>query len=119
MNAVFWREYRECFNSIAQDKYCRAVVVSAAGRFFSVGLDIKDPDVLPSADDKDVARKFMYMRDHVAIMQDTFTAMERCPQPVIIAVQGAAIGGAIDLLCAADIRLCTEKAFFCIKEVVS
>lgn len=43
--------------------------------------------------------------------------MERCPQPVIAAIHGACVGGAVDLACACDVRLCSEDARFCIAEV--
>jgi len=118
MNAAFWKEYRECFDALAKDNECRAIVVSALGKFFSVGLDIKGNSMLGSDNsDLDGARVTWKNRNVVLDMQDTFTAMERCPQPVIVAVHSAAIGGAIDLLCAADIRLCSKDAWFSIKEV--
>ena len=37
--------------------------------------------------------------------------------PVIAAIQGGCIGGGVDLVCAADMRYCTEDAFFCIAEI--
>lgn len=43
--------------------------------------------------------------------------MERCPQPVIAAIHGACVGGAVDLACACDVRLCSEDTRFCIAEV--
>jgi delta(3,5)-delta(2,4)-dienoyl-CoA isomerase len=125
MNAAFWREYRECFRALGRDPSCRAIVVSGAGKFFSVGLDIKEQGVggLTSESNgeggagPDVARKAWKNRALVLDLQQSFTAMEECPQPVIVAAHNAVIGGAIDLLCAADIRLCTADAFFSIKEV--
>lgn len=50
-------------------------------------------------------------------MQESFTAMERCPQPVIVACHSAVVGGGMDLITAADIRLCSKDAWFCVKEV--
>ena len=43
--------------------------------------------------------------------------IERCRFPVIAAVDGGAIGGAIDLLAACDIVYCTTQAKFAIKEI--
>ena len=68
-------------------------------------------------EERDAARKGFHLRSHIMELQDSFTAMERCPQPVIVCTHGAVIGGAIDLCCAADIRMCTKDAWFCIKEV--
>lgn len=41
----------------------------------------------------------------------------QCIKPVIAAVHGGCIGGGVDLITAADIRYCTQDAFFQIKEV--
>ena len=45
------------------------------------------------------------------------TISVQCPQPVIVVSHSACIGGGIDLMCAADIRMCTQDAYFSIKEV--
>lgn len=117
MNAKFWTEYRECFDRIARDTTVRAVCVVAEGKHFSVGLDLSSPPSSMTTDDEDsdLARKSYRLRSHILSLQDSFTAMERCPQPVLVAVHGAAIGGAIDLCCCADIRLASRDAWFCIK----
>lgn len=122
MNSVFWREYREVFQLLQHDRDCRAIVVSGNGKFFTVGLDIKDPSILGASTDddgeeKDPARKFWSTRQTVLEMQETFTSMERCPQPVIVACHSAVIGAGMDLMTAADIRLCSKDAWFSIKEV--
>jgi hypothetical protein len=41
----------------------------------------------------------------------------QCPKPVISAIHNACIGGAVDLITAADIRYCTDDAWFQVKEV--
>jgi enoyl-CoA hydratase len=50
-------------------------------------------------------------------LQDTFTALERARMPVLCAIQGACVGGGVDLVSAADMRYATEDAYFCIAEV--
>jgi len=50
-------------------------------------------------------------------LQDSFTAFEQARMPVLAAVQGGCIGGAVDMVTAADLRYCTEDAFFCIQEI--
>ena len=37
--------------------------------------------------------------------------------PVIAAIQGACIGGGVDMISACDMRYCTSDAFFCIQEI--
>jgi delta(3,5)-delta(2,4)-dienoyl-CoA isomerase len=118
MNAAFWREYRDAFRALADDSEVRCIVVSAQGKFFSVGLDIKDQGVLAlPTESEDPARRAFHYRRKILEMQETFSVMEKCPQPVIVCAHNACIGGAIDLLSAADIRMCSKDAFFSIKEV--
>lgn len=45
------------------------------------------------------------------------SALEACSKPVIAAVHGACVGGGVDLIAAADVRLCSSDATFCVKEV--
>ena len=49
--------------------------------------------------------------------QQAISAFEQCRKPVIVVVDGACIGGGVDLISACDIRYCTDAAYFCIKEV--
>ncbi|KAH9256973.1 hypothetical protein BASA81_004794 [Batrachochytrium salamandrivorans] len=118
MNSAFWKEFRELFHALALDSEVRCIVVSGQGKFFTVGLDITDAGILTlAADAPDAARRAYTIRRELMDLQETFTAMERCPQPVIACVHNACIGGGIDLMTAADIRMCTQDAFFSIKEV--
>ncbi|CAN0553309.1 unnamed protein product, partial [Ectocarpus sp. 12 AP-2014] len=110
---------RECFQLISEDADVRAVVVSGMGDHFSAGLDLSDTtnfDAIGRAT-KDVARRAFRFRKLALAMQESFTAVERCPQPVIAAIHGACVGGAVDLACACDVRLCSEDAGFCVAEV--
>lgn len=118
MNSAFWKEFRELFQALGKDRDVRCVVISAQGKHFTVGLDIKDSSMLAAPKDvDDAARITHYNRNLILELQESFTAMERIPQPVIVCIHGAAIGGGIDLATAADIRYSTKDAFFSIKEV--
>merc|ERR1711981_1064768 len=84
------------------------------------GIDVGDLAVsLMEAmqDSDDVARRFVNVRELVLNFQDKITAIESCRKPVIAAVSGAAVGLAIDILSACDIRYCDQTAWFTIKEV--
>ncbi|XP_042747993.1 delta(3,5)-Delta(2,4)-dienoyl-CoA isomerase, mitochondrial [Lagopus leucura] len=48
-------------------------------------------------------------------MGSLFPAAPQCPKPVIAAVHGACIGGGVDLVCACDIRYCSQDAWFQVK----
>lgn len=118
MNKAFWREMVECFNEIAENPDCRVVVVSGAGKVFTAGIDLMDmaSDVLQPEGD-DTARISWNIRKTIAKYQETFSVIEKCPKPVVVAVHGACIGGGVDLVTACDIRLCSQDAWFQVKEV--
>ncbi|XP_031719466.1 delta(3,5)-Delta(2,4)-dienoyl-CoA isomerase, mitochondrial [Anarrhichthys ocellatus] len=118
MNRAFWSEMVDCFNEIAGDPGCRVVVVSGAGTVFTAGIDLMDMagDIL-SPEGDDAARIAWNVRKVIAKYQETFSVIEKCPKPVVVAVHGACVGGGVDLITACDIRLCTQDAWFQIKEV--
>ncbi|XP_028320934.1 delta(3,5)-Delta(2,4)-dienoyl-CoA isomerase, mitochondrial isoform X1 [Gouania willdenowi] len=118
MNKAFWREMVQCFNEISDDSDCRVVLVSGAGKIFTAGIDLMDmaSDVL-QPDGDDTARISWNLRRTITKYQETFSVIERCPKPVLVAVHGACVGGGVDLITACDIRLCTQDAWFQVKEV--
>lgn len=119
MTDEFFKEIRECFYKIADDVHCRAVVLSGAGKCFTAGLALGNSSLTGMFMNNkiDVSRKASSLREYVINLQETFTAIERCPQPVIAAVHNAVVGGGIDLITCCDIRYASEDAWFTIKEV--
>ncbi|XP_048355195.1 delta(3,5)-Delta(2,4)-dienoyl-CoA isomerase, mitochondrial [Sphaerodactylus townsendi] len=118
MNSAFWREMVECFNKISQDSECHAVVISGAGKMFTAGIDLMEMgSVFVMMEGDDTARKAWNVRKKIREYQETFTVLEKCPKPVIVAVHGACIGGGVNLIAACDIRYCTQDAWFQVKEV--
>ncbi|XP_078675112.1 delta(3,5)-Delta(2,4)-dienoyl-CoA isomerase, mitochondrial-like isoform X1 [Branchiostoma floridae x Branchiostoma belcheri] len=117
MNQAFWREMVECFQAIAAEPDIRAVVVSGAGKIFTAGLDLGDTMSSLFVEGADIARKAIRLGPKIRQYQETFSVIEKCPKPVIAAVHSACVGGGVDLITACDIRLCTQDAWFQIKEV--
>ncbi|XP_075042936.1 delta(3,5)-Delta(2,4)-dienoyl-CoA isomerase, mitochondrial [Mixophyes fleayi] len=118
MNQAFWREMVLCFRALTDDANCRAVVISAAGKMFTSGIDLTDlaGDFLNPQED-DTARIAWNMRKKIFEYQKSFSVIEKCTKPVIVAVHNACIGGGVDLVCACDIRYCTQDSYFQVKEV--
>jgi len=114
-NSKFWLECRQVFDTLAADSECRVIVLSGRGKGFSSGLDIMDPENQPPHG-ADAARRGLKFISHVKPMQEAMSAIEACLKPTIAVVHGACVGGAVDLITAADIRLCSEDTVFCIKE---
>ena len=115
----FWQDMIDVFAEIEQTAEARVVVISAQGRHFSAGLDLSAFAGLAAEINSGVdgGRIREQMKNNVLEMQESFSVIEKCRLPVLVAVQGACIGGGVDLISATDMRYCTEDAFFCIQEI--
>ncbi|MCK0105970.1 crotonase/enoyl-CoA hydratase family protein [Marinobacter sp. S0848L] len=117
MNKAFWLELPRCVQDIETNTSARAIVISSTGKHFSAGMDLavfSDPKSVPMSGDP--GRMAENLRRVVLQLQDTLTSLEKVRLPVLAAVHGGCIGGALDLVCAADSRYCTKDAYFTIKE---
>lgn len=117
MNADFWREIIEIFQWIDDNDAVRVVVLSGAGKHFSSGIDLMLLASVGAQLGKDVGRNATALRRKILELQASFNAVDNCRKPVLAAIQGYCIGGAIDLVSACDMRYCTVDAQFSIKEV--
>ncbi len=117
MNIAFWNELPEIINKINTEALARVIVISSTGKHFSAGMDLSvfapKPNEDKPADQYVAAEAF---RCNVKQIQSSFNALEDARMPVLVACQGGVIGGAIDMISAADIRWCTKDAFFTIME---
>lgn len=112
----FWTELPAAIREIDDKADARVIVISSTGKHFSAGMDLSVFLNMKEDFKGDPSRRAERMRRMVMLLQDSFTAIEQARMPVIGAVQGGAIGGAVDLLSACDMRYCTQDAFFTIKE---
>ena len=117
MNADFWREIIEIFQWVDDNDAVRVVVLSGAGKHFSSGIDLMLLASVGAQLGKDVGRNATALRRKILELQASFNAVDNCRKPVLAAIQGYCIGGAIDLVSACDMRYCTVDAQFSIKEV--
>jgi enoyl-CoA hydratase len=120
MGPKFWDELPEIVEDLDAGAKARVIVISSTGPHFSAGLDIKafGPASGPSDGSEDVLRqRGAAFYDNVLRMQTTFSCLEACRVPVLVAIQGGAIGGGVDFATACDMRYATEDAFFTVFEV--
>ena len=118
MNAVMWQEIRRAFQWVDETPEARVAVLQGEGKLFTAGIDLQMMMGLgPMIDNACDGRKRENLRRTILDLQDTLTSLERCRKPVLAAVHGACIGGAIDLITCADMRYCSEDAYFSIKEI--
>ena len=87
----------------------RAIVLTGAGRGFSSGADQKSAGRPPHADG--LPRPAYAVRS-LEVLEDVVGTLRRLHQPVIAAVNGAAIGGGLCLALACDIRIASTAAYF-------
>jgi enoyl-CoA hydratase len=87
----------------------RAIVLTGAGRGFSSGADQKSAGRPPHADG--LPRPAYAVRS-LEVLEDVMSTLRRLHQPVIAAVNGAAIGGGLCLALACDIRIASTAAYF-------
>ncbi|MBY8950008.1 crotonase/enoyl-CoA hydratase family protein [Pseudomonas sp. SH10-3B] len=117
MNAAFWTEIIDIFQWIEDTDAVRAVVLSGAGKHFSSGIDLMMLASVANDLGKDVGRNARLLRRKILELQASFNAVDTCRKPVLAAIQGYCIGGAIDLISACDMRYAAEDAQFSIKEI--
>lgn len=118
MNATMWQEIRQAFEWVDRTPEARVAVLAGEGKLFCAGIDLQMVMGLNSqiANDCD-GRAHEAMRRVILGLQDTLTSLERCRKPVLAAVHGGCIGGAIDLITCADMRYASSDAYFSIKEI--
>ncbi len=112
----FWNDLPRIVSDLSDEGTTRAVVISSTGKHFSAGMDLSVFTGSGLMSDAEAGRRNATFSLLVRKLQDSFTALERTRMPVLVAVQGGCIGGAVDMVCAADMRYATEDAFFVIQE---
>ncbi|MEO1480881.1 MAG: crotonase/enoyl-CoA hydratase family protein [Myxococcota bacterium] len=114
MIPAFWRELPQIISELDHKSEARVIVISSEGPHFSGGMDISVfSEIARPEHAQQRPAAFMSM---VKTLQDSFNALEQCRIPVLAAMQGGVIGGAVDMVTACDIRYATRDAFICIEE---
>lgn len=118
MIPAFWSELPQIVDELSDSGRVRVIVISSTGRHFSAGMDLSvfGGDTLGSTD-AETGRVRANLRLNVRHLQRAFTALEEARIPVLAAIQGGCVGGAVDMVTAADCRYATADAWFCIQEI--
>ena len=114
----FWTELPAAVNTLSREASARVLVISAEGKHFSSGMDISvfTEGGLDSPAGTNPSIGAEAFRHHCMALQSAFTCLEEARMPVLVAIQGAAVGGAMDFITACDCRYATKDAFFSIHE---
>jgi cyclohexa-1,5-dienecarbonyl-CoA hydratase len=104
LNEQMLRELADAIAMVAENGAVKLIVLDAAGKVFCAGVDIGE-----------------YTGERAFSMLDAFhaacIAMVEAPQPVIVVVDGAAIGGGAELVAYGDLVVATPRARFALPEI--
>lgn len=122
MSSSFWADLPEIVRDIDDNAKARVIVISAdtTGErpIFSAGIDVSMfSSGGVSGNDKNNPQHGAVFYQNVLRLQDSFTALENCRIPVIVAIHGGCIGGGVDLITACDMRYGTSDAYITIYEI--
>src|SRR5262245_32326764 len=87
------------FTQLRDDPNVGVIILTGAGRAFCAGLDLKEMSTSTAEDTKSAVAG-----------ADVVTAVQRCPQPIIGAINGFAITGGFELALACDILIASSEA---------
>ncbi len=116
MGPRFWGELDTVLTDLHKNNAARALVISSTGKHFSAGMALDAFAGSVQMDDQSPEGRAAIF-DNLSAMQATFTKLETLRIPVIAALQGGVIGGAVDMVTACCIRYGSKDAFFCIQEI--
>ncbi len=104
LNEALLRGLANGISALADTKEIKVIVLDAAGKVFSGGVDIGE-----------------YTADRAFPMLDAFhsacIAMVEAPQPVLVVVDGPAIGGGAELVAYGDLVIASPRAKFALPEI--
>jgi len=107
LSLALFKGLRDLFQTIGAQRDVRAVVLTAAGRMFSAGADVKE--LSERTTEGQLARS--------VISRGCFDAIRRCEVPVIAAVSGAALGAGLVVASSCDLMVASETAVFSLPEI--
>ncbi|MBP1689167.1 MAG: enoyl-CoA hydratase family protein [Deltaproteobacteria bacterium] len=99
---------RDTFKELKENKELRVVILTAVGKGFNAGIDIKEMQSVPS---------FEHLLGSGEACYWTFREIYECPVPVIAAVNDFCMGLGVGLVGSCDIIVASKKARFGLPEV--
>ena len=113
MNAAMWQEIRQAFEWVDSTPEARVAILSGAGKNFCAGIDLAMlAGIQQQIAHADAARSRENLRRLILDLQDCLSSIERSRKPVIAAIHGACVGGALDLVTCCDMRYVAADAVF-------
>ncbi len=105
LNATMWRTLAQTFNKLSHDESLRCVILRGAEGHFASGADIEEFPAVRN--DLESSKRY-----HMGLIAGALEAISGCLHPTIAAIEGACVGGGLELACACDIRIASPGARF-------
>jgi enoyl-CoA hydratase len=117
MAPAFFPAFRDAVQSLNDAGETRVLLISSTGKHFSAGMALDTFGGDAAMLDTRSPRARLAFQDGLRRLMACFDVLDTARLPVLCAIQGGCIGGALDLAAACDMRYCTADAFFCIQEI--
>ncbi|HVL77434.1 MAG TPA: enoyl-CoA hydratase-related protein [Noviherbaspirillum sp.] len=105
LSANMWRDLASAFKRLAEDAPLRCIVVRGADGNFAAGADIEEFEQLRRTPEDGI-------RYHTELVGGALEAIASCPHPTVAAIEGACVGGGLEIACACDLRIAAPSARF-------
>ncbi|MBL8376303.1 MAG: enoyl-CoA hydratase/isomerase family protein [Burkholderiales bacterium] len=105
LSVASWDALRDAFATLSADPRPRAIVVRGTGGNFAAGADISEFETVRS----NVADGTVY---HERTVKGALLAISSCPIPTVALIEGACVGGGLEIACSCDLRIAAESSRF-------
>ncbi|HZN26849.1 MAG TPA: enoyl-CoA hydratase-related protein, partial [Burkholderiales bacterium] len=105
LTKAMWRGLRDTMRELGQDETLRCIVVrGAGGKAFAAGADISE-----FATER---ANRLQAREYGDLIHEAMQSVGRCIHPTLALIQGACIGGGLEIAAMCDMRICGAASRF-------
>jgi enoyl-CoA hydratase len=105
MSFAMWERLSASFAALTINPSVRCIIVRGAGANFAAGADIEEFPHLRNTIEQGI-------HYHENVIAAALQAIAHCPHPTIAAIDGACVGGGLEIACVCDLRIASPSARF-------